>query len=92
MEKLEKNSKVLGTEKKGKEELFNRFDESLEIMQFYGKECTQEMFECFMEEFKSLLCLSKDLFQDNLNLVVEVSQLQASSDLQRLENNFILVG
>lgn len=89
-ESQEKNS-ILGTEKKGLD-LFSRYDESLAIMKFYSQERTQEMTDCFIDEFQGLLNLAKGLFQDNLNLIVEKSQLQATNDLERVTRKFELVG
>ena len=55
-------------------------------------ELNQEIFDVCIKEFEDLLSLSKNLFQDNLNLIAEKSELQASSDLERIKRNFILVG
>ena len=81
MKELKEKNSILGTEKKGLD-LFSRYDESLAIMKFYSQGRTQEMTDCF----------AKGLLQDNLNLIVEKSQLQATNDLERVKRKFELVG
>lgn len=93
-ESQEKNSKnlVVSTEKKGLD-LFSRYDESLAIIKANRfNDINQEIYDVITNEFQELLRLAKGLLQDNLNLIVEKSQLQATNDLERVTRKFKLVG
>ena len=93
-ESQEKNSKslVINTEKKGLD-LFSRYDESLAIIKANRfNDINQEIYDVITNEFQELLRLAKGLLQDNLNLIVEKSQLQATNDLERVTRKFELVG